>query len=125
MSKQFTLTAVKALADGVLALTYADGEQLQVDVVGVGTGQCGTEWILADGGVDAIQFVGNHGTAVPDAIDEDAAIDQPLAHHLGGWIDAIGQVTGLFVIGAKIQCLVTQRVEQALDLLFQGKTGMV
>ena len=32
MSKQFTLTAVKALADGVLALTYADGEQLQVDV---------------------------------------------------------------------------------------------
>ena len=30
--KQFTLTAVKALADGVLALTYADGEQLQVDV---------------------------------------------------------------------------------------------
>ena len=32
MSKQFTLTDVKALADGVLALTYADGEQLQVDV---------------------------------------------------------------------------------------------
>ncbi|WP_010465910.1 MULTISPECIES: DUF2442 domain-containing protein [Acidovorax] len=32
MSKQFTLTAVKALADGVLALTFADGEQLQVDV---------------------------------------------------------------------------------------------
>ena len=32
MSKQFTLTAVKALADGVLALTFADGEQLQVDL---------------------------------------------------------------------------------------------
>ena len=32
MSKHFTLTAVKALADGVLALAYADGEQLQVDV---------------------------------------------------------------------------------------------
>lgn len=32
MSKHFTLTAVKALADGMLALTYADGEQLQVDV---------------------------------------------------------------------------------------------
>lgn len=32
MNKHFTLTAVKALPDGVLALTYADGEQLQVDV---------------------------------------------------------------------------------------------
>ena len=32
MSKQFTLTAVKALPDSVLALTYADDEQLQVDV---------------------------------------------------------------------------------------------
>lgn len=31
--KQFTLTAVQALADGVLALTYADGEQLQVSVL--------------------------------------------------------------------------------------------
>src|SRR6218665_64074 len=30
--KQFTLTAVRALADGVLALTYADGEQLLVDI---------------------------------------------------------------------------------------------
>src|SRR6218665_1122521 len=28
--KQFTLTAGRALADGVLALTYADGEQLLV-----------------------------------------------------------------------------------------------
>ena len=32
MSKQFTLTAVKALGDGVLALAYADGEQLELDV---------------------------------------------------------------------------------------------
>lgn len=32
MSKQFTLTAVQAMADGVLALTFADGEQLQVDL---------------------------------------------------------------------------------------------
>ena len=32
MSKQFTLTAVKALADHTLALTFADGEQLRVDV---------------------------------------------------------------------------------------------
>lgn len=32
MSKHFTLTAVKAMADGILSLTYADGAQLQVDV---------------------------------------------------------------------------------------------
>ncbi|MBU2119976.1 MAG: DUF2442 domain-containing protein [Gammaproteobacteria bacterium] len=32
MSKQFTLTAVKAMADQTLALTFADGEQLRVDV---------------------------------------------------------------------------------------------
>ena len=31
--KQFTLTAVQALAHGVLALTFADGEQLQVSVL--------------------------------------------------------------------------------------------
>lgn len=32
MNKHFTLTAVKAQADGVLQLTFADGEAMQVDV---------------------------------------------------------------------------------------------
>jgi hypothetical protein len=32
MSKQFTLTAVKALSDGVLDLVYADGRALRVDI---------------------------------------------------------------------------------------------
>lgn len=32
MNKQFTLTAVKALAGGLLQLTYADGEVMQVDI---------------------------------------------------------------------------------------------
>lgn len=32
MSKQFTITAAKALPGGVLSLTFADGEALQVDV---------------------------------------------------------------------------------------------
>lgn len=32
MSKHFTLTAIKALDNGVLALTFADGEKLQVDL---------------------------------------------------------------------------------------------
>ena len=31
-NKQFTITGAKALADGVLALTFADGEALRVDV---------------------------------------------------------------------------------------------
>lgn len=32
MNKQFTLTAVKAMAGGVLQLTFADGQAMQVDV---------------------------------------------------------------------------------------------
>ena len=81
--------------------------------------------ILAHAGEDATELVGDHRRAVPDAVDEDAALALALRDRHRGGIDEVGEVAALFIVGAEIDDLVALSLEPGLDLVLELRTCVV
>jgi hypothetical protein len=83
------------------------------------------ERVLADDGKNAAELVGNHCTAVADAVDKDAAVAFALGDSESRRIDKVRQVARLLIVRAKILDLMTFAFKICLDFVFELRAGMV
>jgi len=86
-------------------------------------GERGAERILADGRVNTVDLVRDHGAGVADPVDEDGPVDLAITDSQRRGVGDIGQVARLVVVRAEVGQLVV--AEERFDLLLEQESRVI
>src|SRR5206468_7062472 len=81
--------------------------------------------IPTDSATDSFDAVGGHRFAITRAAKNHAALGLTIRHCFGDWTNEERIIDRLFRVGSKVRDLVSQIIEELLDLLLISESGMI
>ena len=81
--------------------------------------------ILADSRIDAVDLVGDHGTAISYSVNEDPSVTLTLRHGQGSRVNIIREVSCILVVGPEVHDFVSHGLQLLFDFIFHVRSRVV